>query len=144
MAGEPAETMIGVSAIGFGAVLLFAAYKNISPIAIIRNAVTNGSIDFSALPPLVSGGIKAIWHVPPATDKAIADIAVKDPGLAASIKKEISTFDSNTPQSATSHFRDLMAQARNEGFVSQANTIEAYINELVKPASTGLPGGINI
>lgn len=45
MAGEPAETLIGVGFMGFGAILVFAAFKNVSPIELIRTVVTTGSLD---------------------------------------------------------------------------------------------------
>lgn len=53
MPGEPAETMIGVVGVGLGALLLYSAVKNKSPIAIIRNAVTTGSLDLVNVPGLV-------------------------------------------------------------------------------------------
>lgn len=52
MPGEPAETLVGVAGVGLGALLLYSAVKNVSPIAIIRNAVTTGSIDLTHLPKL--------------------------------------------------------------------------------------------
>lgn len=136
MPGEPAETMIGVGAIGFGLLLGVAAYKNKSPVAIIRAAVTTGSIDLSKIPDLIPSPDIAMWHAPPAVDTAIADIAKKDPALAVAIKAELSTFDSFTPYSKTTKFFNLMSQARVEGFAAQAQTIEDYVNQLVTPAST--------
>src|SRR5258706_16334052 len=140
MPGEPAETMIGGAGVGIGALLLYAAVKNKSPIAIIRNAVTTGSIGFSNIPNLV-GGVTATWHVPPAVDTAIGHIAQKDAALALEIKAELATFDSNTSYDKTKHFFDLMSQARVEGFDAQAQTIENYVNQLVKPASLNTTGG---
>lgn len=141
MPGEPAETMIGVAGVGLGALLLYAAVKNKSPIAIIRNAVTTGSLDLSNVPNLVGSSVTATWQMPPAVDIALTVIAVKDPALAAQIKAELATFDSNTPYDKTKHFFDLMSQARAEGFDSEAQTIENYVNNLVKPASLNTSGG---
>ena len=57
MPGEPAETLVGVVGVGLGALLLYSAVKNVSPVAIIRNAVTTGSIDLTNLPKLTEQNI---------------------------------------------------------------------------------------
>lgn len=140
MPGKPGETFIGVSIVGVGAVLAFAAYKNKSPIALIRNAVTTGSLDLSAIPPLV-GGPNTVWHWPPAVDEALKTIAVKDPVLSAEIRAELMTFDSKTAYSKTKHFFDLMSEARSKGYGAQVDTMEQYVNNLI-PASTTTGGTV--
>ena len=143
MPGEPAETMIGVAAVGFGILLAVAAFKNKNPIGIIQQAVTTGSLDLSKVAPLIST-TTATWHVPPNVTTAIATITAKDAALGAQITAELATFDSNTPYSKTKHFFDLMSQARVEGFDAEASTIEAYVNELVPTSNTTVPGVKNI
>jgi hypothetical protein len=147
MPGEPAETMIGVAAVGFGVLLGVAAFKNKNPIAIIQQAVTTGSLDLSKVPDLISTGVRSQGNllIPADVTAAIGTIAAKDPTLATQISAEIAGFDINTPYSKTKHFFDLMSQARVEGFATEATTIEAYVNRLV-PASTttGTGGVVNI
>lgn len=133
MPGEPAESMIGVGVVGFGLLLVVAAYKNKSPVAIVTNAVTKGSFDISKVPDLVYTAPKetATWHWPPNVTTALTDIGSKDAALAAEITKELQSFDSYTPYDKTKHFFDLMSQARGEGFDAQASIIENYVNQLL-------------
>lgn len=146
MPGEPAETMIGVGGLGIGVLMIVCAYKNKSPFGVIKQAVTTGSFDLTNVAPFFgTGDTTATWHRPLAVDAAITTIAAKNPALAAAINTEMSHFDSNTPYADTKHFFDLMSQARTEGFGAQADTIEKYVNSLVKPASaTPSTGGRTI
>lgn len=49
------NTMIGIGALGAGVLLLFAAYKNVNPLDVVRQVVTTGNLDISKLPKLFTG-----------------------------------------------------------------------------------------
>lgn len=51
MTGEPVETFIGVTALGIGTLVVYAAVKNVNPIALIKETVQSGTFaDLSKLP----------------------------------------------------------------------------------------------
>lgn len=143
MASDPAPTMIGVGLLGFGALTIYAAYKNVSPFALVRQAVTTGSLDPSNASPLTGnlGGTITGSGRELAVQAAIDSIAKKDPALAGRIKAQILFLNPNSPYSATKTFFDLMSQARQEGFTSEVDTLEAYVNSVVPTASTGTGSG---
>lgn len=135
MPGGPAETFVGVGAVGVGALMLFCAVKNVSPVYLLRQAVQQGNISLANLPALddpnlIRGQAKRI--VPSGVTSAIAKIATKDAGLAAGITTEVTRFtaDASLPYSETKHFFDLMSQARALGFSAESDTIETYVNGL--------------
>ena len=152
MPGEPAETLLGVGAVGAGALLLYCAYKNVSPFGLIKQAITTGDLDPSKVPPLIPGTLSSLSGqvIGPTQRKAIADIAVKDPGLAAAITKEMIVLSERSatsalvpahPYSDTKKFFDYMSQARTEGFDSQADVLEKWVNDWIPASTTPNAGG---
>lgn len=137
MPGEPAETMIGVGVLGFGSLMLFCAVKNVSPVALLRQAITTGNLTLDGLPPLYGGLTSQLSTiVPTPVVAAIAQIATKDPTLAAQITAECGalaqSINDKKPKAYadTKHLFDLMSKARSLGFASEVDTIEHWVNGL--------------
>lgn len=153
MPGEPAETMIGVGAIGFGALMLFCAVKNVSPVALIRQAVTTGQISLDGLPLLYNSGSDSqlATTVPGTVRSAIDKIGTKNPSLANDIRTECGNLaqaiTNGQPKSYadTKHVFDLLSQARSLGFSVEVDTIESWINSLKYASSPSSGnGGVTI
>ena len=138
MAGEPAEAMIGVAALGFGVVLVVAAYKNVSPLALVRQAVTTGKLDLAGLPNLVGkGGTTVIPPDPTSTtapsptlteaQAALTDIAKQTPSLAFALGSNLTSWVKQRPtDTQLAQFKTLTAKARALGMNDDADALDAY------------------
>lgn len=97
VAGEPTEAMIGIGALGLGAVLVFASYKNVSPVALIKTAITTGDLDWSKLPKIMEpkattpapGNNPPDTKVPEDLEPIIAKVRARDPQLAQNLHQGI-------------------------------------------------------
>lgn len=117
MPGEPGETLIGVVALGIGAILLAAAVKNVSPITWIKQAVTTGDID--------TPGVADITKIP-ATDAPIVkglqeDVAPKDSKLANDALLWLQNNSGNAD--------DIVKRLSAGGWSFEANAISAIAKE---------------
>lgn len=140
MPGSPAETMVGVGAVGFGALLLYAAVKNKNPVDIVKQAVTTGSLDLSK----VSG-----WNVASADPnagnefgKAVGSAAVKAAILISleNVSDPALKQDAESLMSAGQGDAGSVAQRlRDEGYPAIADAILAYFGLPTTP--TGPTGG---
>lgn len=146
MPGEPAETMLGVAALGAGTLLLVCAYKNVSPVALVRRAVTTGQLSFDDLPSLylapgttgdaLGKTAKGLAEMGPVII-AIDTIKKADKALGDEIDKEVASVlaasSSGKPKTRAdvSHLLDLLQQARNKGLSQSADTIEKWLNTVV-------------
>jgi hypothetical protein len=136
MAGQPTEAMLGIGALGLGTVLVISAFKNVSPVALIKAAVTTGDLDLSKLPKIDSGpsGDGSANKIPPAAPKAVLDkIRAKDDAMANQIQHFINTANKNTPTSETNKMADLLDQAEKAGYISsfEKGTLGIYLKSLV-------------
>jgi hypothetical protein len=85
MPGEPVETFLGVTGVGIGVLIVYAAVKNVSPIAVLKETVQKGTLaDISKLPKLVEGDKSAtdLNQTLPPGDPGIPKSAGKPPKCA--------------------------------------------------------------
>lgn len=52
---SPTSAFIGVGGVGAGVLLLYCAYKNVNPVALLKQVVETGNLDTSKLPKLFGG-----------------------------------------------------------------------------------------
>lgn len=145
MAGGPAETMIGVAAVGAGTLLLYAAYKNRKPFGVggfVNTLIATGKWpDINKLP---------VWFEPsthtgkyPAdVQQALNDIKAKDPTFEAILEAEIDNIVSGkaTAIDKAKWAAELSGLAKD--WPSQAAVIAAYTASQKPSAESSSDGGV--
>lgn len=136
MPGEPAETLVGVVGVGLGALLLYSAVKNVSPVAIIRNAVTTGSIDLTNLPKLTEPDVgKPVGStVGDAALKAgilIAAESIPD----ATLKQDVEDYVSKGSGDPSALYQRLVG-AGFTAIAQSISTLAGQRNQTVNPGGT--------
>lgn len=138
MPGEPVETLIGTAGIGIGVLVVYAVYKNVSPLTLLREAISTGKFpDISKLPKLFED--KGVGGTTPEPNARAADIAKKDPELGKRMSAAIDAWIKNPTKDNENKLRALCKEARKKGFTKEANDIEAWIF-LEGPKGGGTPG----
>lgn len=143
MAGQPAETLIGVGLLGAGVVLVFSAVKNVSPVALVKQAVTDGVLTLDGLPKIWTpssgvpdGGIAppAPGALPASVDAVIDKIRAKDPALGQKISEDIAglVLDPRLPSVAAQQAANARANVKtafDKGYITVADraVLEAEI-----------------
>lgn len=144
MPGEPTETLLGTGAIGIGLVVAYAAYKNVSPLTLLRDTITKGKFpDISKLPklfghltaPQTQGG-SVFTH--PADD--VAAIAKKDKTLADRLSAAMDAFSKAQTPATELALKRLISQARSQGFKTEADDLDSWI----KVTKGEIGGGVNV
>lgn len=138
MPGSPAETMVGVGAVGFGTLLLYAAVKNKNPVAILRHVVTTGSLDLST----ISG-----WNVQSADPNAgskvgstVGSAAVKAAILISleSVTDPVLKQDAeNLMSNGTGDAGSIAQRLQDEGYADIADSIRGYFGVPQGPSGGG-------
>jgi hypothetical protein len=127
--GQPVETLIGVSAIGFGVVVVYGAYKNVNPLQILREAISTGKFpDISKLAKLF-GSSGANAAIPgPDKSKIVDPIKAKDPALADKISKAIDAHAANPSTATEADLLTLMAEMNTKGYKAEAKALLDWVN----------------
>jgi hypothetical protein len=144
MASSPTEAMIGTAGLGFGIVLMYAAFRNVPVFGkngIITSAITTGKIpDVGSLPPLfqesvpVSGTVNATLAA-----AAVLAIEVKDKSLGGRIRAQLQLVKSN-PIGKHQTIDGLLDEARKKGMSDSADIIQRYIDSIAIAPSSTTPG----
>jgi hypothetical protein len=139
MVGGPVETMIGVSCLGIGSIMMYAAAKNVSVFGtggLLSTAISTGTIPNSADAPKLFGPIfgdttsTVTRVIPQAVKDSLNSIATKDPGLSTSLSTMLGTLGTDSTAGEWAHFSGLILLAKSEGFIQPAQTIEDYAGTL--------------
>lgn len=128
MAEGPAWTLIGVGAIGFGALLAYGAYRNVpilGPDGLLTLALTKGSLKQLPLDEHPGFGF---LKAPSAVTLARIAISAKDSSLGQEFDKHVNDL---TPIQRDG---DLMQRAAAKGVSSEAQVIQLWLAS-VQPAS---------
>ena len=132
--GGPAETMIGVGALGIGTVLVVAAFKNVSPLALIRNAITEGDLDLSELPKIDPGEPDGLLPMTPGDlpaqiDAIIAKVQAKDPQLATDLQSTLASLSPGVAETQAPLARKYADAAVGRGYITAVDraVLEAEI-----------------
>jgi hypothetical protein len=149
MAGEPAETMIGVGAFGLGILLVFAAVKNVPVFGkdgIVTHAIRDGKFpDISKLPPLFKVGAKAA-AIPGFDQPSDPALPVKRPVFVQEALTGIEKVDANAANVLDTALTQVekeklqvvkditlkkIDQFRGQGYDSELDVLKLYVTAIV-------------
>lgn len=141
MASSPGYAVVGVSAVGFGFLLIYGGYKNVPILGkdgILSQAISTGKL-VSPAPHKESfspGGIvedNNFKSIKDTAATAVGHIAEKQPTLAAHLQAEIDA--SEQEGAATGTLVSLIKMADNVGFHDDAAALQAYADQVGRPVS---------
>jgi hypothetical protein len=135
---DPVGSLIGTILLASGLVLLWGAIKNrkvFGATGMVTTALTTGSIRQLEEVPIAyeqngPAEVTAIWQIPIATQKAIANIATTDANLAAQINEEVRRADSHSDRAGLMALAQLLALADAKGHRADTAVIRVYIKGL--------------